>query len=184
MISQFVSPHDQKKLGELDFDFPAGTNAVGRLDMESEGLLILSTDKTLAKKLLLPGLQHERTYVVQVAQKVNAGTLNNLCSGIDILLKGKGAYTTQQCQVRLIDQPANLLNSDVIIHANASTSWLEFTLTEGKNRQIRKMCKAVGHRCLRLIRTGIEDLVLGNMKPGEVREIEKQYLFKQLQIHE
>lgn len=184
MISQFISPHNHKKLDELDFNFPPGTNAVGRLDMESEGLLILSTDKTLVKKLLLPGLQHKRSYIVQVAQQVNTETLERLCNGVEILLKGKGGYTTQQCEVRLIDQPPYFLNSDVVIHENASTSWLEFILMEGKNRQIRKMCKVVGHRCLRLIRTGIEDLRLGDMKPGEVREIEKSILFSKLRISE
>ena len=66
MISQFISPYVQRKLGELDFDFPEGTNAVGRLDNDSEGLLILTTDKTLTNRLLHPTRKHKRSYVVQV----------------------------------------------------------------------------------------------------------------------
>jgi len=70
MISQFVSPYVQRKLGELVFDFPEGTNAVGRLDDDSEGLLILTTDKSLTKRLLHPDRKHRRSYIVQVEKKL------------------------------------------------------------------------------------------------------------------
>ncbi|MGZ3899241.1 MAG: pseudouridine synthase [Bacteroidia bacterium] len=182
MISQFVSPYEQRKLGELDFDFPPGTNAVGRLDDESEGLLILTTDKTLTQRLLHPEKKHLRSYIVQVEKKITEENLDRLNKGVDILVKGKGVYRTQSCSVKLIEEPENLKERENMLLDRIPCSWMEFTLTEGKNRQIRKMCKAVRHKCHRLIRTGIEDLKLGNMKPGEVKEIGKDELFKLLRL--
>jgi 23S rRNA pseudouridine2457 synthase len=183
MISQFVSPYDQRKLGELEYDFPGGTNAVGRLDDESEGLLILTTDKTLTHRLLDPGKKHTRSYIVQVEKVIEKKTILQLCSGVDILIKGKNTtYTTLPCTVTLIDKPKDLPLRDKSLKEDLPQSWLEFVLTEGKNRQIRKMCKAVRHKCRRLIRTKIEDLELGNMQPGEVREIEQERLFELLKL--
>ena len=183
MISQFVSPYEQRKLGELDFDFPQGTAAVGRLDNESEGLLILTTDKTLTHRLLNPEKKHTRGYMVQVEKIVEEKTLEKLRSGIDILIKGQNRlYTTLPCTVNLILKPKRLPEREKSLGENLPQSWLEFILTEGKNRQIRKMCKAVRHKCRRLIRTKIEDLELGNMQPGEVREIEQEKLFKLLKL--
>ena len=177
MISQFISPNDHRKLGELNFEFPEGTNAVGRLDNDSEGLLILTTDTKLTQRLLHPDKKHKRSYVVQVEKKVNDETIQKLCSGIDIFVKRKiGSYKTQPCVINLIDKPSNLAPRADTLMEHIPHSWLEFVLTEGKNRQIRKMCKAVRHKCRRLIRTRIEDLELGNMQPGEVRQI-KQFSF-------
>lgn len=182
MLSQFVSPYEQRKLGELDFNFPEGTNAVGRLDYASEGLLILTTDKTLSNKLLHPSKQHKRGYLVQVAREVSEHTLKRLRAGIDILIKEKGTYTTKPCEVNLIIKPSNLADRENELPENIPQSWLEFILTEGKNRQIRKMCRISGHKCWRLIRNRIEDLQLGNMQPGEVKEITKEELFRSLKI--
>ncbi|MCW3076773.1 MAG: pseudouridine synthase [Bacteroidetes bacterium] len=182
MISQFVSPYEQRKLGALAFDFPDGTNAVGRLDDESEGLLILTTDKTLTQRLLHPDKKHSRGYIVQVEKKVNDETLNKLRSGVEILVKGRGVYKTQPCKINIIEKPDFLpLREDPLLDRIPHT-WLEFILTEGKNRQIRKMCKGVYHKCCRLIRTRIEDLELKGMKSGEVREIEKEELFRLLRL--
>ena len=180
MISQFISPYVQRKLGELDFDFPEGTNAVGRLDNDSEGLLILTTDKTLTNRLLHPTRKHKRSYVVQVEKKIDEATLNRLREGMDILVKGKGAYKTQPCEVNVIEKPKNLPDREHAFRESLPHSWLEFVLKEGKNRQIRKMCGGVWHDCKRLIRTKIENLELGDMQPGEVREIEKEKLFELL----
>lgn len=183
MISQFVSPYKQTLLGDLDYKFPEGTQAVGRLDDDSEGLLILTTDKTLTKRLLHPEKKHKRKYIVQVEKKVEEEALKKLSSGIEILIKKKGAYLTLPCEVNLVEKPANL-------HPRAHTykeflphSWLEFVLIEGKNRQIRKMCSAVRHDCKRLIRTEIENLTVGDMQPGEVREIAQQELFELLLLN-
>ena len=183
MISQFVSPYEQHKLGELDFDFPEGTAAVGRLDYESEGLLILTTDKTLTNRLLNPKKKHKRKYLVQVEKIPDDKTLEKLRAGIEILIKGQNrVHTTLPCEVNLILKPENLPERENSLPENVPHSWLEFILMEGKNRQIRKMCKAVRHKCRRLIRTGIEDLKLGDMKPGEVREMEHGELFRLLKL--
>ncbi len=183
MISQFISPANVRKLGELEYAFPEGTNAVGRLDNDSEGLLILTTDKTLTNKLLNPEKKHFRSYIVQVEKKVNEETIQKLRSGIEILVKGKKAsYVTRNCEINLINKPKNLPARLDSLKEEIPHSWLEFVLTEGKNRQIRKMCKAVRHKCQRLIRTKIENLDLGDMQPGEVREIEQKKLFELLKL--
>jgi 23S rRNA pseudouridine2457 synthase len=183
MISQFVSPYDHRLLGDLDFDFPAGTNAVGRLDDDSEGLLILTTDKSLTKRLLHPDRKHKRNYIVQVERKVTEEAIQKLSNGLDILIKKKGSYTTLPCEVNLIDKPENLPDRAHTFKEFLPHSWLEFVLMEGKNRQIRKMCSAVRHDCKRLIRTKIEDLELGTMQPGEVKEIEQEKLFELLKLN-
>ncbi|MBA3663359.1 MAG: pseudouridine synthase [Bacteroidetes bacterium] len=182
MVSQFVSPYEQRKLDALDFVFPEGTNAVGRLDDESEGLLILTTDKTLTHRLLHPDKQHVRSYIVQVEKVVSEETLEKLRSGMEILVKGRGKYMTRPCKVEIIKKPENLPQRDESLTERVPCSWLKFVLMEGKNRQIRKMCKGVRHKCRRLIRTQIEDLELGNMQPGEVKEIPRTELFRLLKI--
>jgi len=183
MISQFVSPYDHRLLGDLDYTFPVGTNAVGRLDDDSEGLLILTTDKSLTKRLLHPQRKHKRNYIVQVERKVEAEAIKKLSDGLDILIKKKGTYTTLPCEVNIIDKPKNLPDRAHTFKEFLPHSWLEFVLMEGKNRQIRKMCSAVKHDCKRLIRTKIEDLELGTMQPGEVKEIEQKELFALLKLN-
>ncbi len=180
MLSQFVSPYQHRLLGDLDFNFPQGTQAVGRLDEDSEGLLILTTDKTLTKRLLHPDKKHTRSYIVQVQKKVEQATIDRLKNGVEILIKRRGKYITQPCQINLIEKPLYLVERENEMKEFIPHSWLEFILIEGKNRQIRKMCKAVNHNCKRLIRTKIENLHLENMVPGEVRELKKDLLFEKL----
>jgi len=180
MISQFVSPYVQRKLGELNYDFPEGTNAVGRLDDDSEGLLILTTDKSLTKRLLHPDRKHKRNYIVQVEKKIGEEALNKLRNGLEIIVKQRGKYITQPCEVNVIEKPIDLPERAHSFREDLPQSWLEFVLMEGKNRQIRKMCAAVRHDCKRLIRTKIENLELGDMKPGDVREIGQKELFELL----
>ena len=176
MVSQFISPYEQSKLGDLNYNFPQGTNAVGRLDDESEGLLILTTDKALTQRLLHPEKKHTRSYIVQVEKIISQEALQQLNTGVQILIKGQNRlYTTQACQVTIINKPKSL-------REDLPQTWLQFILTEGKNRQIRKMCTAIRHKCRRLIRTKIEDLDLGTMQPGDVVEIEQEELFKLLKL--
>ena len=87
MVSQFISSHDVPLLGDLDFQFPEGTHAIGRLDKTSEGLLILTTDKTVTRKLFLAAQPHKRSYLVMVQNKVTAETLSRLQQGISIQIK-------------------------------------------------------------------------------------------------
>lgn len=180
MVSQFVSSHKLRLLCDLDYKFPEGTNAVGRLDNDSEGLLILTNDKSLVGKLMHPDRKRSKRYVVQVEKVVSEEKLNILRTGMDILVKGKGVYRTQECEVNIIEKPTYLPERGHAFREDLPQSWLEFILKEGKNRQIRKMCSGVRHDCKRLIRTHIENVNIIGMQAGEVREVERKELFSQL----
>lgn len=182
MVSQFVSSHKLRLLCDLDYTFPEGTNAVGRLDNDSEGLLILTNDKSLVGKLMHPDRKRSKRYVVQVEKMVSEEKLNFLRNGVNILVKGKGEYFTKECEVNIIDKPNYLPERGHSFRDDLPQTWLEFVLKEGKNRQIRKMCSAVRHDCKRLIRTHIEDLDIIGMKAGEVKEIGQEELFRKLGI--
>jgi len=182
MISQFVSPYEQRLLGDLSFNFPEGTHAIGRLDEDSEGLLLLSTDKALTGLLMHPKRNHKRIYSVYVEKLISDETIKKMSSGMEILIKKRGLYTTLPCKIERIEKPEVEFSEEAKFTEYLPHCWLKFELTEGKNRQIRKMCKTVRHNCKRLIRTSIEDLHLGNMKPGEVKEIEKEELFRLLKL--
>jgi 23S rRNA pseudouridine2457 synthase len=180
MVSQFVSSHKVRLLGELEYDFPEGTNAVGRLDNDSEGLLILTTDRSLVSKLMHPDRKVSKRYVVQVEKVISEEKLNMLRSGVDILVKGRGEYHTKDCDVNIIEKPVYLPPRGHEFREDLPQSWLEFILKEGKNRQIRKMCSAVRHDCKRLIRTHIADVNIIGMQPGEVKELSQEELFTKL----
>ena len=182
MVSQFVSSHKLRLLCDLDYAFPEGTNAVGRLDNDSEGLLILTNNKSLVGKLMHPDRKRSKRYVVQVEKMVSEEKLNILRNGVNILVKGKGEYFTKECEVNIIDKPNYLPERGHSFRDDLPQTWLEFVLKEGKNRQIRKMCSAVRHDCKRLIRTHIEDLDIIGMKAGEVKEIGQEELFSKLGI--
>ena len=181
-MSQFISPDNVNLLGDLDFNFPEGTHAVGRLDNNSEGLLILTTDKRVTKLLFQSQIPHKRTYWVQVEKKVGEEALRKLRTGIPIRISGDVYHTTVECEVDIIERPFNLHPREHEYRLDLPQTWLKITLTEGKFHQIRKMVSSVYHDCKRLIRVSIEDLELGDMKPGEVREIEQKEFFKLLHI--
>ena len=182
MVSQFVSSHKLRLLCDLDYTFPEGTNAVGRLDNDSEGLLILTNDKSLVGRLMHPARKRSKRYVVQVEKLVTEEKLNVLRNGVDILVKGKGEYRTKDCEVNIIEKPDYLPERGHSFREDLPQTWLEFILREGKNRQIRKMCSAVRHDCKRLVRTHIENLDIIGMKAGEVKEIGREELFKKLNL--
>jgi 23S rRNA pseudouridine2457 synthase len=182
MVSQFVSPDKVNLLGDLDFDFPEGTHAIGRLDNNSEGLLILTTDKRVTRLLFQSDIPHKRTYLVQVEKIVSEQSLHKLRTGIPIRISGDNYHTTVQCEVDIVERPTNLQAREHEFRLDLPQTWLRMTLTEGKFHQIRKMVSSVYHDCKRLIRISIEDLEIGDMKPGEVREIEQKEFFKLLHI--
>lgn len=182
MESQFVSPHESDLLGDLRFDFPEGTHAIGRLDKPSEGLLLLTTNKKITSLLFQSKVPHKRTYLVQVKNTMNAENLNRLRTGVSIRIKGGGNYTTPPCEVQIVKPPENLFPSPYFIHTSVASTWLLITLTEGRYHQVRKMVAAVHHRCLRLIRVSIENMELGSLPPGEIKEIEEEIFFHQLQL--
>jgi 23S rRNA pseudouridine2457 synthase len=182
MLSQFVRMPKKRCLADLDFDFPQGTNALGRLDENSEGLLILSTDKKLNQLLLKPENLHERVYWVQVQFKVKEDELQTLQNGIDIKLDA-GIYRTKPCKARVIDPPAGLpVRERRPVREDLETEWLELILTEGKFHQVRKMCAGIGHQVFRLLRVSIEDLRLHSYQPGDVKEINETEIYRLLKI--
>ena len=182
MVSQFVSSHQVRLLGDLDFNFPEGTHAIGRLDQHSEGVLLLTTNKKITKLLFQGAVPHKRTYLVQVKNTVSAETVLKLSNGIEISASNGTAFTTTPCEVELVQKPPHLFEAGIPLQQNVKTTWLQITLTEGKFHQVRKMVAAVNHRCLRLIRISIEDIVIGNMQPGEVVELEEADFFSLLKL--
>ena len=171
-LSQFVNNqmHRRNKglLGGLH-DFPEGTMAIGRLDENSEGLLLLTTDGKVSYELL--SRKYEKEYYVQVDGLVDGTTALQLEAGVPITIQGK-PYTTLPCRVRCIDTPTLPAGWKIRDDRHGPTSWLSVTLTEGKYRQVRKMTAAVGYPTLRLVRVRVGNITLADMQPGEVIEMD------------
>ncbi len=182
MVSQFISPDKVGLLGDIDFDFPEGTHAIGRLDNHSEGLLILTTNKKVTRLLFESKIPHSRTYLVQVKDVVSPESLHQLRMGVTIRIKGGEDYMTPPCHVEIVESPVGLFPGIFEYRKDIPHTWLLITLTEGKFHQVRKMVRAVRHRCQRLIRVSIEDMALGDLQPGAVKEIEEKEFFRQLKI--
>ncbi|RFM27451.1 pseudouridine synthase [Deminuibacter soli] len=183
MLSQFVGIHETAPmLGSLDFDFPEGIHAVGRLDRQSEGLLLLTTNKKVTRLLFLGEQPHNRTYLVRVKNVVTPETLERLRTGVPIIIQGGETYISTPCDVQLEPEPVDLFPPAVPQNVHYPHSWLRITLTEGRFHQIRKMVVSAGHRCQRLIRTSIEDITLGDLQPGCIRELDEQTFFGLLHI--
>lgn len=170
-LSQFVGEGQKKKrLGEL-YPFPAGTMAVGRLDEASEGLLLLTTDGQLSARITSRHIEKE--YYAQVDGLITDEAVAQLRQGVEIGLRNV-KYRTQPCVAFRLENPPDFAARSRSIRADrhGPTSWVSVTLTEGKNRQIRKMTAAVGFPTLRLIRVRIGALPLHDLPPGAVREID------------
>lgn len=182
MVSQFVSSHSVPLLGSLNFTFPDGTHAIGRLDQNSEGILLLTTNKKITKLLFQGPIPHKRTYLVQVKNLVESFTIQQLCNGVEISSSNGTHFKTTPCDVKIVPKPAQLFEAGNSLHENVVTTWLQITLTEGKFHQVRKMVSAVHHKCLRLIRITIEDISIGNMQPGDVIELKEADFFSLLKL--
>lgn len=182
MVSQFVSPDKVHLLGELDYDFPEGIHAVGRLDNHSEGLLILTTNKKVTRLLFESDTPHKRTYLVMVNKIMSPESVEKLRTGVTIRIKGGVDYVTPPCEVQVVEKPANVGPRAHDLKEYLPRTWITITLTEGKFHQVRKMTAAVGHQTKRLIRISIEELLLGDLQPGEVQEMEEEQFFRLLNI--
>lgn len=182
MLSQFSREGDKPTLADLDFGFPTDVYPVGRLDADSEGLLLLTNDKQLNHRLLNPKFHHNRTYYVQVEGNLTEEVCQQLSTGVTISVDGK-SYATLPADTRIIAEPVlPERNPPIRYRANIPTSWLSISLHEGKNRQVRKMTAATGFPTLRLVRWAIEDLTAENMVPGQVRELSRVEVLRGLRL--
>jgi 23S rRNA pseudouridine2457 synthase len=152
-----------------DFGFPPGVYPVGRLDMDSEGLLILSDEPGFNNSLLDPARGHPRTYLAQVEGAPDAQSVARLENG-GLQIKG---HLTRACRARVVDPAPAVPPRDPPVRERKSVPdhWLELRLTEGKNRQVRRMTAAVGLPTLRLIRVAIGSFHGDGLAPGEWREM-------------
>jgi len=182
MVSQFISADNVRLLGDINFNFPEGTHAIGRLDKDSEGLLLLTTDKKVTRLLFQGKQPHKRTYVVQVKNVMTEETAVQLSAGITISAAQGQEYLTTPCSVELIDKPIYIQDALIPLHEKVKNSWVSITLTEGKFHQVRKMVAAVQHKCVRLIRVSIEDMHIEGINPGEVKEVSREYFYETLKL--
>ncbi|MES1181992.1 MAG: pseudouridine synthase [Flavobacterium sp.] len=172
-LSQFIYAQKRKKklLGEL-YDFPAGTMAIGRLDEDSEGLLLLTTDGKTSE--MIRSKQIEKEYYVQVSGIINEEAVVKLQAGVEIGCDGK-KYITKPCNAFILHNIPGFgeRSRKIRDERHGPTSWLSITISEGKFRQVRKMTAAVGYPTLRLIRVRIGRIHLRNLQAGEVLEVER-----------
>lgn len=166
VLSQFTEKMPQHRT-LTEFGFPKNVYPIGRLDWDSEGLLLLSDEKEWNDRLLHPRHAHERTYHVQVEGIPTEGAIARLRKGI--VIQG---YQTKPCMVRLLhDLGYSARVVPIRVRLKIPTSWIELKMTEGKNRQVRRMTAAVGFPTLRLIRVALGKLGLGDLAAGAWREL-------------
>lgn len=172
-LSQFITNQrtrrNKRLLGDL-FDFPKNTMAIGRLDEDSEGLLLLTTDGM--KSAEITGSKVEKEYYVQVDGEISPKAIRELQTGMEIGINGK-KYLTRPCVAKMLRTPPIFppRSKPIRDSRHGPTSWISITLTEGKFRQVKKMTAAVGYPTLRLVRVRIGNEKLGEMQPGEVEEM-------------
>jgi 23S rRNA pseudouridine2457 synthase len=173
VLSQFTGDIGQRTLSE--FGLPPNVYPVGRLDKDSEGLLLLTNDGPFKHQLLNPKSNHQKTYWVQVEGEPSNEELHLLEVGV--VIKG---YKTKSCSVRNLNgEPKLPLREPPIrVRKTIPTSWIEVVLTEGKNRQVRRMTAKIGCPTLRLVRISIEAISLAELEPGKWRYVQKDEIVK------
>ena len=172
VLCQFTGESDDRTLSE--FGLPSEVYAVGRLDKDSEGLLFLTNDGAFNHKVASPKFNKLKTYLVQVERVPIESDLDKLRKGV--LIKGG---MTKPAKVHLLgDLDIPERNPPIRFRKSVPTCWLELKISEGKNRQVRRMTAAIGHPTLRLIRTHIASLSLDSLKEGEWRDVTKEEVFR------
>ncbi len=175
-VSQFITNErtrrNTKLLGEL-YDFPDGTMSIGRLDKDSEGLLLLTTDGKVSAQITT-GRKVEKEYYVQLDGLIDDASIATMTSGIEISIRGE-LFKTTPCRAHRLEEEPNFLPRTKKIREDrhGPTCWLSITIKEGKFRQVRKMTAAVGFPTLRLMRVRIGGVHLGDLQAGEVVEVDK-----------
>ncbi|MFZ5496771.1 MAG: pseudouridine synthase [Verrucomicrobiota bacterium] len=168
VLSQFTPEPGSRWRTLAEFGLPPGVYALGRLDADSEGLLLLSDEPGLNSRLLDPAAGHRREYWVQVEGVPDDAALARLARGVTI-----GGHRTQPCVARRLEPPPGVPPRDppIRVRKTVPDSWLSLELTEGKNRQVRRMTAAIGHPTLRLLRVRIGRFSPGDLLPGRWREL-------------
>jgi 23S rRNA pseudouridine2457 synthase len=169
VLSQFTRELPEHRT-LADYHLPKNVYAIGRLDRDSEGLLLLSDEKPLVDRLLHPRHEHPRTYWAQVEGATDDLALERLQNG-SLVIQG---HRVAKAQAQWLEHEPSLAPRTPPIRYRAAipTSWLQLTLTEGKNRQVRRMTAAVGLPTLRLVRAAIGAFRLGDLPPGQWRELD------------
>ena len=182
ILSQFSG--DQETLKDV-FNFPPDVYPVGRLDKDSEGLLLITDDKALNNFLLHPIFGHKRSYLAQVEGTPTNEAIQALESGVSINVDGK-MYQTKKAFAKLLEEEPTLpeRNPPIRYRKSIPDAWISLTLVEGKNRQVRKMTAAVGFPTLRLVRWSMENLTIEGYEVGEVREFTQEAIYKLLNTSE
>ncbi|MFP5437095.1 MAG: pseudouridine synthase [Bacteroidia bacterium] len=170
-LSQFTYnlKRNKKLLDEL-YAFAEGTMAIGRLDEDSEGLLLLTTDGMMSE--IVRSKKVEKEYYAQVDGLITDEAIQQLQNGVEIGFKGT-KYTTLPCRAFRVDKVPDLpvRSKKIRDERHGPTSWVSITVTEGKFRQVRKMTSAVGFPTLRLVRVRVGNIHLGTLQPGAVTEV-------------
>lgn len=167
VLCQFTDRSGTPRRTLAEFISLPGVYSAGRLDQDSEGLLLLTDDGPLAHRLTDPAYAHPRTYWVQVERVPDARAIAQLERGV--VIEGT---RTRPAKARLLPEEPSLAPRDppIRFRKTVPTAWLELTLTEGRNRQVRKMTASVGHPTLRLVRVAIGALRLEDLAPGKWRD--------------
>lgn len=167
VLSQFTSTEGKLCLKDI-LHVPTDVYPVGRLDYDSEGLLLITNDKSINQQLLNPIFAHQRTYWVQVDGAITTEALAQLSKGVTINVDGK-SYKTKPAKLEQLPDALQVpdRNPPIRFRKNIPTSWVSIQLTEGKNRQVRKMFAQVGFPVLRLIRAKLGKYSIQDMQPGD-----------------
>jgi 23S rRNA pseudouridine2457 synthase len=167
VLSQFTSTEGKLCLKDI-LHVPTDVYPVGRLDYDSEGLLLITNDKTINQQLLNPVFAHQRTYWVQVEGAITEAAIAQLSKGVSIHVDGK-IYKTKPAQLEILPDSLEVpeRNPPIRFRKSIPTSWVAIQITEGKNRQVRKMFAQVGFPVLRLIRAKLGKYSVHQMQPGD-----------------
>lgn len=182
VLTRFTPEGNKACLADY-FKVPSDVYPVGRLDYDSEGLLILTNDKALNQQLLLPKHAHEREYWVQVDGAVTAEAVQQLEAGVQINVDGQ-LYHTKRCRAEIFTEEPLLppRNPPIRFRKSIPAPWIKIVLQEGKNRQVRRMTAAVGFPTLRLVRYRMEDITIAGMQSGEMQELSREEIYSRLRL--
>ena len=171
VLSQFTSSDGKLCLKDI-LNVPKDVYPVGRLDYDSEGLLLLTNDTSINHQLLHPKFAHARTYWVQVDGAITNDAIETLSKGVTISVDGK-TYETKKALLKILSDGLVVpeRNPPIRVRKSIPTSWVSIQLTEGKNRQVRKMFASVGFPVVRLIRSQIGQFSIDQMQPADCQSL-------------